>query len=83
MKSLDIISGINPTVRYLTWWDLADKYPAAIYFFETVTRLLCHASLLKAYDVRLKSLPRHASVCELCDLAAMDDVRQLVLLYLT
>ena len=53
-KSLDIIGLSSPDCRYLTWWYLSDKYPQTIRSCEIVARLVCHASLLKTDDVRLK-----------------------------
>ena len=74
-----MISVINPSPRFLTWWALSDRYPSLIYFCETLARLVCHASLLRMDDIRLKGLPAFARACPLCDLAAPDDARHLIL----
>ena len=78
-RNLDLISVINPSPRYLTWWALSDRYPSLIYFCETLGRLVCHASLLRMDDIRLKGLPAFARACPLCDLSAPDDARHLIL----
>ena len=65
-RSLDIIGLTSPDCRYLTWWYLSDKYPRAMKSCEIVARLVCHASLLKADDVRLKRLNKSDRVCNLC-----------------
>ena len=46
---------------------------------ETMSRLVCHASLLRMDDVRLKKFSAFARCCPLCDLSAPDDVKHLVL----
>ena len=72
-RCLDLVSSFNSSPRYLTWWALSDKYP------ETMAQLVCHGSLLWADDFRLKHLPKYAKICPLCDLAALEDVRHLLL----
>ena len=78
-KSLDLVCSINPNPEYLTWWALSDKYPEYINICETMARLVCHASLLRMDDVRLKKLTMFARCCPLCELSAPDDVKHLVL----
>ena len=78
-RNLDMISAINPSPRYLTWWALSDKYPACIYFCETLARKVCHGSLLRMDDIRLKGSSAFARACPLCDLSAPDDAKHLIL----
>ena len=78
-KSLDLVCSINPNPEYLTWWAMSDKYPEYINICETMARLVCHASLLRMDDVRLKKLTMFARCCPLCELSAPDDVKHLVL----
>ena len=44
-----------------------------------MVRLVSHASLLRADDVRLKGSPIASRFCTSCDLAAEDDVRHLIM----
>ena len=67
-KSLDLLSNVCITSRYLIWWQLADKYFWLSSDCEIMTKILCHSSLLKTDDVRLKSLPMASRFCSLCDL---------------
>ena len=78
-KSLDLVSAINPSPKYLTWWALSDRYPEYISICETMARLVCHASLLNMDDVRLKKLTTFSRCCPLCELSAPDDIKHLVL----
>ena len=78
-RSLDIIGLTSPDCRYLTWWYLLDKFPRAMRSCEIVARLVCHASLLKADDVRLKRLNKSDRVCNLCELYEDENVRHLVM----
>ena len=65
-KSLDLVSAINPSPEYIS-------------MCEAMSRLVCHASLLKMDDVRLKKLTMFSRCCPLCELSAPDDVKHLVL----
>ena len=78
-RSLDIIGLTSQDYRYLTWWYLSDKYPCAMRSCEIVARLVCHASLLKADDVRLKRLNKSDRVCILCDMYEDDNVKHLIM----
>ena len=78
-RNLDIISRVSANCNYLTWWYLSDRFPTSIIICETLARLVCHASLLKVDDVRLKQLNRSDRVCSLCDLYEEDDVRHLIM----
>ena len=46
-RNLDILSSVNASPRYLTWWAISDRDHSCMYFNETKARLVCHASLLK------------------------------------
>ena len=78
-KSLDLLSQICTTTRYAIWWQIADKSPLLMRECETMIKLMCHASLLKTDDVRLKSLTIATRFCTLCDHSAMDDARHMVM----
>ena len=72
-KDLDLIVRDCPSPRYLTWWSLSNKFPEMINVCENLVKLICHASLLKCDDVRLKSLPPRSRTCSLCDSYAIED----------
>ena len=78
-KHLDIIRRTSSSCIYLTWWYLSDKYPHMMSMCETIAKLVCHASLLKSDDVRLRRLNRSSRFCSLCDLSEEDNVNHLVL----
>ena len=44
-----------------------------------MVKVVTHSSLLRNDDVRLKSMPVYTRFCENCDLAAVDDVKHLIL----
>ena len=46
---------------------------------EDMVKIICHASLLKVDDVRLKSLPLAAKFCVLCDHGSIDDAAHMVM----
>ena len=51
-KSLDLLENVGSGNRYLSWWFIADKFPTLIIMCENMAKLVCHASLLRADDVR-------------------------------
>ena len=72
-KELDLFLKVSQGTLYLTWWTLSNMYPDLIHVCENLSRILCHASLLKCDDIRLKSLPPVNRVCSLCDHYAIED----------
>ena len=78
-RSLDLLSNVCGGAGYLVWWQISDVNHSLMKCCEVVVRLLSHASLLKTDDVRLKGSSIAARFCNSCDLAAMDDVRHLIL----
>ena len=77
-KELDLLTRICPNPRYLTWWNLSNKYGDTIYFCEIMAIIIRHASLLKCDDARLKRLARGNSTCSLCDLYVIEDVYHII-----
>ena len=55
-QSLDLIQMVCHENRYLTWWAMSDKHPTLTSVCETLAKLVCHASLLKVDDIRLKGI---------------------------
>ena len=78
LKSLDLLKRIDSGCRYLSWWYLSGKYPTLMYICENLSKIVCHASLLKSDDIRLKRQTA-AKFCELCDLSVIDDANHLVM----
>ena len=78
-KDLDLIVRVCSRPRYLTWWALSNKFPEMIGICENVAKLICHASLLKCDDVRLKSLPPGYRTCALCELYSIEDPYHIIM----
>ena len=78
-KSLELINSICSTSRYLIWWQLSDKFHSLLKDCETMAKLICHSSLLRTDDVRLKRLPIAYKFGPLCDHGAMDDSFHMVM----
>ena len=53
-RDLDLLVRVCSGPKYLKWWALSNKYPHMIRICEKVSKLICHASLLKCDGVRLK-----------------------------
>ena len=78
-RSLDILSGVSPITRYLTWWSVSDKFPKYMKECEILAKLTCHARELKGDDFKLKGLPGTAQMCDLCNAFEVEDARHFLL----
>ena len=78
-QSLDLLSNVNVGVRYITWWKIADKFPELKKKCEIMSKILCHSSILKSDDLRLKSLTRMHRLFNFCDVHAVEDARHFIL----
>ena len=78
-KELDLLVRVCPDARYLSWWNLLNRYPEMIYISETMARIVSHASLLKIDDVRLKRQPRSNRVCTGCEMYVIEDIYHIVM----
>ena len=76
-KSLDLLMKVCTSSRYVIWWQIADNCHGLMRECEIMFKLLCHSSLLKTDDVRLKSLPIAARFCTSCE--SLDDAHHLVM----
>ena len=64
-RSLDFLCNVNASPRYLTWWQLSDSDPEVTKKCEVLAKILCHSSILKGDDLRLKSQLRYHKLCTL------------------
>ena len=78
-KDNDLLSSVMPGNRYLAWWQMADFMHNMIKECECVAKILCHTSLLKCDDYRLKGQPPSVKVCELCDSYATENIHHLLM----
>ena len=78
-RSMDLLSSICPCSRYLVWWSVSDKYAQYVKKCKIMCKLICHASALRADDVKLKSQLRTFKMCEFCDMYEIEDVRHFLL----
>ena len=78
-KELDLILRVCSETRYLIWWNLSNIYPDMIMICETMARILCHSSLLKCDDIRLKNLSHVHKVCSLCDHYSVENATHFIM----
>ena len=78
-RSLDILSGVIPVSRYLTWWSVSDKFPQYMKECEILAKLTCHASELKGDDFKYKGLPGIPQMCDLCNDFEIEDAKHFLL----
>ena len=78
-RSLDLLSKLSVGPEYSIWWRLSDCNHMLMKDCEVMIKLIVHASLLKDDNVRLKGSPISNRFCDLCDHAAMDHARHLIM----
>ena len=78
-RSTEYIRSLSNEVQYLRWWLISDQRPDLMRTCETMAKLVCKTSLLKADDYRLKRELPGAKVCPACDLYALEDVTHLIM----
>ena len=57
LKENDLLTMTVGISRYQTWWKISDSDYRLTGMCETMSKIICHASLLKSDDVRLKGMP--------------------------
>ena len=78
-KSLDLLKGVCKECRYLSWWKISDEHPELMRKCEILARIVCHATILKGDDIRLKRQYGVDKMCNLCDMYEQEDAKHLVL----
>ena len=77
-KDNDLLTQISRDTRYLTWWRISDSDYRLVKMCETMSKILCHTSLLKRDDVRLKGLPMSNRTCVMCNMYCIEDIVHIV-----
>ena len=78
-KNLELLKEISVDCRYLNWWMMLDNDPSITRKCEILAKLICHASMLKSDDFKLKRQSNVHKMCELCDDFVIEDARHLIL----
>ena len=73
------VKNLDNNVHYLIWWQLSDDNPAIIALCETMAKLVCKTSLLKADDYWLKNEVPSVRRCSECDMYRLEDARHIIL----
>ena len=75
----DLIKLVSPSPMYSIWWMISDCHQEYMRRCETMVRILCHTSLLKSDDVKLIRSSFMARSCSMCENAAYEDIRHIVM----
>ena len=78
-KDNDLLAGTMEGTRYMVWWQLSDVDPKMIRICECIAKIICHASMLKVDDYRLRDQPTSDRVCELCDAYTVENIFHLLM----
>ena len=72
----DLLALTIGNTRYITWWYmyLSDQDYRLTKKCETMSKIVCHASVLKTDDFRLKGLPMSNRTCIMCDMFCVEDI---------
>ena len=78
-KENDRLASTMSGARYMVWWQLSDYDADMMKICECGAKIICHTSLLKVDDYRLKDQPPSSKTCELCDLYAVENIFHLLM----
>ena len=78
-RYLDLISLMMDHTSYSVWWIIADNNQRFRRKCEVMIKLLCHASLLKGDDSRLRSAHFGSKCCILCNNVAYENANHMVM----
>ena len=78
-KNNEVLHSAMSRSRYLSWWELSDKFPHLIRICENMAKLLSGASRLKCDDTRLKGLTQSFRNCSRCDMYTAENLHHLVM----
>ena len=76
---LDLMSRVMDLPAYSIWWQISDGDRTFMRQCEVMVKLICHSSKLKDDDYRFKKPTIAERMCILCDHAASDDARHMVM----
>ena len=79
LKENDLLTMTVGSSRYQTWWKISDSDYRLTGMCETMSKIICHASLLKSDDVRLKGMPTSNKTCIMCDHYCIEDIRHILI----
>ena len=82
LKDNQLLMSISKDTRYLSWWRMSDVDYKLTGMCETMCRLICHASLLKSDDFRLKCSPLSNRTCTKCDMYRIEDIVHVITQYI-
>ena len=75
----DLLKQISSRPQYSVWWLIADADQSYMRKCEIMIKILCHTSLLKSDDSRLLRGTFSAKACIMCQHAAYEDARHMVM----
>ena len=74
----DLLCSIIKDTHYLSWWRISDLDYRLTNMCETMSKIICHASMLKRDDYRLKGLQMSDRTCIHCDLYRIEDIIHII-----
>ena len=74
-RSCNLLGDVCVNSRYITWWQVSDKYPRYTRQCEIMVKMICHSSILRSDDCKYKSKMRTERMCDICDQFEVEDAR--------
>ena len=78
LRENDLLKKTIGNSRYLSWWAISDYDYRLIQMCEIMSRIICHTSLLKRDDYRLKGLPMSNRTSNKCDMYCIKDILHII-----
>ena len=79
LKENDLLTKTMGDSRYMTWWRIGDVDYRLVKMCESMSKIVCHTSLLKTDDYRLKGLPMSHRTCVKCDSFCIEDIFHIIM----
>ena len=78
-RHLDLLKLYMLQPGYSIWWSISDFDRRYMRRCEVMVRIICHTSLLKGDDCRLRRATFAAKMCTLCDVGGVEDARHVIM----
>ena len=78
LRENDLLKKTIGSSRYLSWQAISDYDYRLVHMCKTMSRIICHTSLLKRDDYRLKGLPMSNRTCSKCDMYCIEDILHII-----
>ena len=78
-RHLDLVKLVMPHPGYSIWWSISDQNRGYMKRCELMVRILCHTTMLKGDDCRLRRATYAEKMCILCEIGGVEDAKHIIM----